>query len=184
DIHALDRTTVDENSGLGRRPARAAIFESEEEFELDLEQVDAGVGVDLGDEWCDQVGETVRVVGRMRGRAVPIDDKGHSIVVYQIIDREGMAWDLIGEDLRKIEQGQAMVVTGLVNEDCAIVIEEIELLEEKPAQRDRIPPNVDKPQRIPQEPIVRQRVPQEPVVRQRLPQEPIVRRRVPPAAED
>lgn len=149
-------------------------FETEEEFELDLEQVDAGVGVDLGDGWCDQVGETVRVVGRMRGRAVPIDDKGHSIAVYQIIDREGMAWDLIGEDLRKIEQGQAMVVTGLVNEDCAIVIEEIELLEEKPAQRDRIPPNVDKPQRIPQEPVVRQR----------LPHEPVVRRRVPPAAED
>ncbi len=123
-------------------------FETEEEFELDLEQVDAGDDVGLGDGWCDQVGETVRIVGTKSGRVESVAGAGRqpggmirtgAYLIHQIIDQDGMAWDLVGEDLGKIDQGQAMVVTGVINEECAIVIEEIELLEEKPAVRRRRP---------------------------------------------
>ncbi len=118
--------------------------EVDEEFEVDLDIQDAGVDVGPGDRWCDQVGETIRVMGIKSARVQSVAGAGHqlggmirtgSYLVHQIIDREGVAWDLVGEDLGKIDQGQAMVVTGTVNEDCAIEIEEIELLEEKPALR-------------------------------------------------
>ncbi len=123
-------------------------FETDEELEIDLDIIDADVGVDLGDGWCDRVGATIRVVGTKSSRVVTVAGAGRqpggvirtgSYLVHQIVGQDGEAWDLVGEDLGKIDQGQAMVVTGVVNEDCAIVVEEIDLLEEKPAARRRRP---------------------------------------------
>lgn len=118
--------------------------EAHEEFEIDLDIVETGTVVGPDEGWCDQIGETIRVVGTKSARVQSVAGAGRqpggivrtgSYLVHQIIDRDGVAWDLVGDDLGKIEQGQAMVVTGVVNEDCAIEIEEIELLEEKPAAR-------------------------------------------------
>lgn len=92
---------------------------------------------DMGEEpaeECDDVGERVRVVGKLftSVRHEMDELKSWSIAITAVIDEDGVEWALVGENLGEIEEGQAVVVVGTVNEDCAIEVEDIQLLEEKP----------------------------------------------------
>jgi hypothetical protein len=144
-------------------------FESDEEFEdFDLS---GSAEEESDDVWCDDIGDTVKVVGALRHESM-IASSGKTMMIHSIVDREGVEWVLVGKGLDEIEQGQTLAVVGTVNAECAIEIEDMRLLEEKPG--------AEGPRRIPPAPVDRQRIPQPPVVRQRIPQPPVVRRRIPP----
>lgn len=121
-------SVIEENAILGGSWSTGGSFwQMEEEFEFesddDFEIIEAGEDGEADEAWCDEVGKIVKVVGTFRlGGARE----------YRIVALDGRAWDLVGADLDRIEQGQAMTVVGTVNEDCAIEIEEIVLLEETP----------------------------------------------------
>ncbi len=109
-------------------------WQMEEEFDfesdVDFEIIETGEDEEADEAWCDEVGETIKVVGAMR-HETRIVEGDMAVAVHLIVDQEGIAWPLVGRDLDEIEQGQALVVAGTVNDDCAIEIEEIE-----PARRE------------------------------------------------
>lgn len=138
-------SVIEENALLaGSWSVGGSFWQMEEEFELesgdDFEFIEPDDDDEADEVWCDEAGKIVKVVGFLEGftRQLPQRDGTFRLGgarEYRIVAQDGRTWDLVGEDLDRIEQGQAMAVVGTVNDQCAIEIEEIELLEERPPAR-------------------------------------------------
>lgn len=86
------------------------------------------------EEPCAEAGEIVEVKGTVETEMYSIGGSGMAARLV-LVESDGRAWPLAGFDLDQLESGQVVAVRGVVTADCAIEVEDLELIEDKPTRR-------------------------------------------------